>query len=197
MWSDGTRKLARSGQTELLDAWYALYTKHQHERSAADFLQKKGFQVFLPLFVTERRWKDRTKCVSLPIFPCYLFLRTSLDRKLEVLRTPGVFWLVESAGRACPVPESEIAEVRRIVQSRVRVEPHFYLTCGTQVRVRRGALTGLTGILVNVKSKNRVVVSLELLKKSIALEIDQSDLEFASSLDGTVPPAPMTIEQVA
>lgn len=166
-----------AGQTDQSEPWYAAYTKHQHEKTASQLLSGKGFQVFLPLYRAEHCWKDRNKVVSLPVFPCYLFLRTSLERRAEVLRTPGVFCLVESAGRPCEVPESEIEAVRRIAQVQARIEPHPYLKCGERVRVREGALVGIEGVLAKVRNRYRVVLSVELLQKSVAVEVDLSDLE--------------------
>jgi transcription antitermination factor NusG len=157
--------------------WYAVYTKHQHEKAVSEMLTGKGFEVFLPVYRAEHRWKDRTKVISIPVFPCYLFLRIDFDRKVEILRTPGVFWLVESGGRACAVPDSEVEAVRRITQSSAKIEPHRYLRCGDRVRVREGALAGLEGVLVQVRNGHRVVLSVELLQKSIAVEVDFSSVE--------------------
>jgi transcription antitermination factor NusG len=180
-------------------AWYAVYTKHQHEKSASDLLSRKGFTVFLPLHNAERRWKDRTKIVSLPVFPCYLFLRTNLDRKLEVLRTPGVFWLVENDGHACAIPESEIEAVRQITEKSARVEPHPYpsLKDGDFVRIRSGPLAGIQGILTNLKNRYRVVLSVEVLRKAIAVEVDLSSVEPVSSPSGIVPPPPAELRRIA
>jgi transcription antitermination factor NusG len=158
-------------------AWYAVYTKHQHEKSAADLLSRKGLEVLLPLYRTTRQWKDRAKIVSLPVFPCYLFLRTSLDRKLDVVKTPGVFWLVENGGHACSVPESDIDAIRKITASSAHAEPHPYLKCGTLVRVRSGALSGVQGILTRVKNRYRVVLSVDLLQKAVAVEVEASNVE--------------------
>src|SRR5215467_8290799 len=157
--------------------WCAIYTKHQHEKTACDLLTGKGFEVFLPLYQAKRQWKDRTKIVSLPVFPCYLFLRINLGRRLEILQTPGVFWLVESAGRTCEVPNSEIEAVRRITQSSATVEPHPCLKCGDHVRIRQGALAGIEGVLTRVRNRYRVVVSVNLLQKAIAVEVDLSMVE--------------------
>jgi transcription antitermination factor NusG len=170
--------------------WYAVYTKHQHEKNVSDLLARKGFTVFLPLYNTERRWKDRTKIVSLPIFPCYLFLRTNLDRKLDILRTPGVFWLVENDGHASAIPESEIEAVRKITENSARVEPHPYpsLKDGDFVRIRRGPLAGIQGILTRVKNRYRVVLSVEVLQKAVAVEVELSSVEPVNSPCGIVPP---------
>jgi transcription antitermination factor NusG len=179
--------------------WYALYTKHQHEKSAADLLSRKGFTVFLPLYSAERHWKDRNKVVSLPLFPCYLFLRTNLDRKLDILRTPGVFWLVENDGRACAIPESEMEAVRRITVESAVIEPHPFpsLKDGDFVRIRSGALAGIQGILINIKNRYRVVLSVEVLQKAVAVEVERSNVEPVNSPSGIVPPPPERLRQIA
>jgi len=160
--------------------WYAIYTKHQHEKVASVHLAKKGFEVLLPLYRTAHRWKDRTQVVQLPLFPCYVFLRGSLERKLEILRTPGVFWLVGSGGQATPVPQSDIEAVRKIIRDPARVEPHPLLECGDRVRVRSGPLSGLEGVLVRVKNYCRIVMSIQLLKQAVAVEVDASIVESVS-----------------
>jgi transcription antitermination factor NusG len=157
--------------------WYAAYTKHQHEKKAAAYFSRNGFEVFLPLYASANRWKDRTQIVSLPLFPCYVFLKTSLARKLDILRTPGVFGLVGTAGGAVSIPDSDLETVRRVTESRARIEPHPYLNCGDRVRVRVGPLAGAEGILTKVKNKYRVVVSIELLQKAVAVEVDLNSLE--------------------
>jgi transcription antitermination factor NusG len=162
-------------------AWYALYTKHQHEKRASDLLAKKDFEVLTPLYRATHRWKDRRKDVLLPLFPCYLFVRTTLSRKVELLRTPGIFWMVSSGGQACIVPEQDIQMVRRLSSEPERVRPHSYLSAGESIRVRGGPFAGLRGILTRVKSTFRVVLSVELLQRSVALELDASHLELCDS----------------
>ena len=159
------------------EVWYAVYTKHQHEKSATSFLTRKGFEVLLPLYRARRRWKDRMQLVALPVFPCYLFLRTRLERKLEIVQTPGVFWLVGNGGHASVVPDAEIESIRKITQSSAYFEPHPYLKSGDWVRVLAGALTGIEGILTRVKNRYRVVLSVELLQKAVAVEVDISAVE--------------------
>jgi transcription antitermination factor NusG len=157
--------------------WYAAYTRHQHEKSAAQLLTRKGFEVLLPLYRSRSRWSDRTQIVLLPLFPNYLFVQCDLDSRIQVLQTAGVCWFVSNAGVPTGVPEEEIEIVRRVVEAPVNVQPHSFLDRGDQVRVLRGPLTGLTGILMRVKNQCRVIISLELLHKSAAIEIDLSDLE--------------------
>jgi transcription antitermination factor NusG len=159
------------------NAWYAIYTKHQHEKSAADILTRKGFDILLPLYRLIRRWKDRDKSVLSPLFPCYLFVRTDLSRKVDILRTPGVFWLVESGGCACQIPDADVDEINKIVRSPAHITPHPYLKSGEWVRVRHGSLEGLEGILTRFKNQYRVVVTVEPLRKSVAVEVDISSIE--------------------
>jgi transcription elongation factor/antiterminator RfaH len=167
-------------------AWYAVYTKHQHEKAASENLRKKGFEVLLPLYPKASQWKDRKKTILIPLFPCYLFLRTDLEQRLEILKAPGVFHLVESGGRACEVPPGDIESIRKITEGRSRFEPHPFLRNGDRVRVRSGPVAGLEGILVRIKGSHRVVISVELLQKAVSVEIDVSDLEQLRERSGLV-----------
>jgi len=157
-------------------AWFAAYTKHQHEKSAADHLARKGMEIFLPTFRDVRRWNDRMKTLILPLFPCYLFVRTSMEQKLDVLKTPGIFHIVESDGKACAIPDEEIAALQRLALNE-SIQPHAFLNSGDRVRIVKGSLAGIEGILVRVKNQHRVIVSIELLRKALAVEIDLSVLE--------------------
>jgi len=165
----------------VLEAWFAVYTRFQHEKSAARVLERKAFDVLLPIYQSMHRWKDRNKMVTLPLFPCYLFLRTNIERKADVLRTPGVRWIVENGGCACPISESEIEAIRRITSVPSRVRPHPFLRHGQSVRIRSGPFAGNQGILARIKNQYRVVVSLELIQKSVAVEVDLSDIESVSA----------------
>jgi transcription antitermination factor NusG len=160
--------------------WYALYTRHQHEKVIAHSLSTKGFEVFLPLYSAARQWKDRTKQLRLPLFPCYVFLRGELNRWLDVVSTPGIHSLVGSSGRPAIIPEAEIDAVRHVVEGGITMEPHPFLKCGDQVRVRSGVLEGIEGILVRKKNLFRLVLSVQLLEKSVALEVDASTVERVS-----------------
>lgn len=157
--------------------WYALYTRHQHEKSATQILANKGFETLLPLYRVAHRWKDRTQIVQLPVFPCYTFVRTDLERRLDILRTPGVCWLVGNHGYATPIPQQEVEGVRIAFESPARLEPHPFLKYGDRVRVRAGPLAGIAGILIRTKNQYRVVLSLQLLKQSAAVEVDLAMIE--------------------
>jgi transcription antitermination factor NusG len=157
--------------------WYALHTNYQHEKAVARILAQKGFDIFLPLYDVAHRWKDRTKQLSLPLFPCYVFLQGGLDRRLHILNTPGVIGFVGWSGRAAPIPEEEIEAVLRMIESSLKVEPHPFLKCGDRVRVRSGPLQGIEGILVRKKNLFRLVLSVEMLQKSVAVEVDVTTVE--------------------
>jgi transcription antitermination factor NusG len=157
--------------------WYAVHTRHQHEKLVARTLVNKGFEVFLPLYSEIRQWRDRTKVVELPLFSCYVFLRGDLDNRLAILTTPGVHGMVASAGKLAGIPEEEIQAVRSVIENRVNVEPHPFLKCGDLVRVKYGALRGLEGFLVRKKGQARLIISVTLLERSVAAEVDSSAVE--------------------
>ncbi len=161
--------------------WWAIYTRHQHEKVVAEMLELKGLDVFLPLYQSLRRWKDRKKLLTLPLFPCYVFVRGSFNRRLQVLTTPGVHMILSHGERAAVIPEEEIEAIRRSVEGSYRVEPHPFLKCGERVRVSRGSLEGVEGILVRKKSLYRLVLSVNMLAQSVAVEIDASDVEPVSA----------------
>jgi transcription antitermination factor NusG len=181
--NNSDQKLAEARQ------WHALYTRHQHEKPVARMLSGKGHDVFLPLYTATRKWQNRTKQLCLPLFPCYVFIRGGLDRQPQILSTPGVFAVVGWAGRPAIIPDDQIEDVRQIVESSILVEPHPYMTCGDRVRIRSGTLQGLEGILVRKKNLFRLIISLEILGRSAAVEIDTSCLE-------TVAPAPYATQDI-
>ena len=168
---------SHAGHLDTPFAWYAIYTRHQHEKTVARILTDKGFETLLPLYSTVRSWKDRTKLLFLPLFPCYVFLKGGLERRLDIVRTPGIHALVSTAGRPATIPADEIEAIRRAVESSVCVEPHPFLKCGEWVRVKCGPLAGIEGILVRKKNLYRLVLSVEMLGKAAAVEVDASLVE--------------------
>ena len=158
-------------------AWYALYTRHQHERMCAQILSSKGFEVFLPLQTSIHEWSDRSRKIHIPLFPSYIFLHGGLDRRLQLLTTPGVLWLVGFAGQPGAIRHEEIEAIRKVVERCPNVEPFPFLQCGDWVRVKSGPLEGIEGILVRKKNQSRLVLSVELLQKSAAVEIDAFSVE--------------------
>jgi transcription antitermination factor NusG len=140
-------------------------------------LTAKSFDVFLPLYESTRRWKDRTKVLSLPLFPCYLFVRGGLERKLQVLTTPGIHMIIYRGDRVATIPQPEIEAIQRAVAGSYRVEPHPFLKCGMRVRVVRGALDGVEGILIRKKNLCRLILSVDMLAQSVSVEVHAADVE--------------------
>jgi transcription antitermination factor NusG len=163
-------------------AWYAIHTRHQHEKNVARGLEGKGFEVFLPLYTAIHRWKDRDKQLSLPLFPCYVFLRSPLERWQPVLTTPGVHSVLGFGGKRSMISASEIEGIRRMVGSPLKAEPHPFLKCGDRVRLRAGPLQGLEGILVRKRNVWKFLLSVEMLQRSVAVEIDASLVERVSHI---------------
>ena len=164
--------------------WYALYTRHQHEKMVHQILTNKGFNTFLPLYATTHNWKDRTKALSLPLFPCYVFLKGGIERRLQILTTPGIYGLVSSAGQPAAIPDIEIEAIRRVVESGTRVEAHPFLKCGNWVRVKCGPLTGIEGILVRKKNISRLVLSVEILGTAASIEVAAFQVEAVKAPGG-------------
>jgi transcription termination/antitermination protein NusG len=157
--------------------WHAIYVRYQHERAVTHHLERLGFPVFLPLYREVRRWSDRRKELSRPLFPGYVFFSGGLDRRLEVLNTPGVCSLVMSGGKVAVIPATELEPIGRILLSNASVAPHPFLNAGARIRVRSGPLAGLEGLVVRVKDSMRIVLSVEMLCQSVAVEVDESLVE--------------------
>jgi transcription antitermination factor NusG len=168
------------GGGQSTEGWLAIHTRYQHESLAARSLDYKGFEVFLPQYTVVRRWSDRSKELSAPLFPGYVFLRGPLEQQLKILTTPGVLGLVGFAGVPAVIPNAEIDAVRRTVEHRVQVQPYPFLKCGDWVRVKQGPLEGIEGILVRNKKQFRLVLSVQLLQQSVAVEVDAWTVERAS-----------------
>lgn len=166
--------------------WYAVYTKHQHEKKCADLLKQKSIEVYLPLYESTRRWQDRKKVLSLPLFPSYVFLWSNLEARLNILNTPGVFFIVGNTRGACPVADADIASMKAMTNSRLPIEPHPVLRSGDRVRIRRGPLAGVQGILARVNNQDRLVLSIEPLQRAVSVEVNIADVEMAGQEWGAV-----------
>jgi transcription antitermination factor NusG len=158
--------------------WFAVRTASGREKSVASQLQAKGIEEFLPVYRTRRQWSDRTRDVELPLFPGYLFCRFDFNNRLPVLITPGVQMIVGVGKLPAPVSDIEIDNLRRVVASGAAAHPHDqYLTVGERVRIREGSMAGVEGILVDVKNSWRIVLSVELLQRSVSVELDRAAIE--------------------
>ncbi|MEO5926296.1 MAG: UpxY family transcription antiterminator [Bryobacteraceae bacterium] len=154
--------------------WYALTVRHQHERQTERVLQSQGWETLVPVYRSQRQWSDRVKQIELPLFAGYVFCRFALRDRVRVEDTPGVAQIVKFNGLAAPLEDREIAEIQAICASGARLSPWPYLKAGDRVRVERGPLRGLEGTLLRDGGDARLVVSVELLQRSIAAEIDPS-----------------------
>jgi transcription antitermination factor NusG len=152
--------------------WFALHVRSRREAFVANHLQGQGFECFLPLYQSKRRWSDRLKEIEQPLFPGYLFCRLDLCNRGPLLMTPGVQQIVGVGRTPMPVEEREIESIRQVLSSGLPSLPWPYMHIGERVRVNYGSLVNLEGILVNFKGSNRVVLSVTLLQRSVALEID-------------------------
>ena len=159
--------------------WYAVLTRSNFEKRVAWELGRRGVDHFLPMIRETHQWKDRRKVVDVPVFPGYVFVHMT-DREQDrshVLRSNGAVRILGSRAAIEPIPEMEIESIRLLLRSGVPFVAHPFLREGAQVRVKKGALTDLEGVLVRFKNDSRLVVSVKLLARSIALEIDVDDVE--------------------
>jgi transcription termination/antitermination protein NusG len=159
--------------------WYAVYTCANHENRVSEQLAAHEVEHFLPVYHSVRTWRDRRVELDLPLFPGYVFVRLALRERLRVLQIPSVARLVGFGGSPSALPDEDIEILRSGLDSRLVAEPHPFLRKGRRVRVRSGPLTGMRGILLRRRGKARFVVSLELIMRSMAVEIDEADLEAA------------------
>jgi transcription antitermination factor NusG len=153
--------------------WYALSVRPRFEKVVQTHLEKRGYEAFLPTYVSRNRWSDRVKSVTVPLFPGYTFCRFDVNRRLSILTTPGVQFVVGVKRTPLPVDEREIQTLQRSLSSGQPVQPWPYIDIGQTVQIERGPLTGLSGIVVRVKNVDRLIVSVSLLMRSVAVEIDQ------------------------
>jgi transcription antitermination factor NusG len=143
----------------------------------ATALTNKEFDVFLPLYSTVRKWKDRMKELRLPLFPSYVFVRDFMARRPEMLATPGVHSMLMIGRQPADISDAEIEVLRRAVDNADTLKPHPFLVCGDRVRIKSGPLQGIEGILSRRKNLYRLIISVELLAKSAALEVDTATIE--------------------
>jgi transcription antitermination factor NusG len=157
--------------------WYAAYTNPRHEKRVAGQMDTNHIDCFVPLYRSVRRWKDRRKELELPLFPGYVFVHIALRDRLQVLQLPGVVQFVSFHGKPAALPTFEIEALRNGLARTTMVEPHPYLKMGRRVRVHSGPMAGLEGILIRRKDKFRVVLSIHMIERSVAVEVDETDVE--------------------
>ena len=156
------------------DLWFALKVRPRFERTVVAHLRYRGYDPFLPTYVVKRRWSDRVRSLELPLFPGYLFCQLDLRTRLPILTVPGVNFIVGIGRAPEPIDEQEIESLRTIVSSGLYYEPHPYLSAGQLVQVEHGALVGVVGRVMSQKSASRLIISIDLLMRSVSTEIDRS-----------------------
>jgi transcription antitermination factor NusG len=157
--------------------WYATHVCSRHEKQVLSQLQERRISCFLPVYRSVRRWKDRRKELDLVLFPGYVFVQIDLRERLRVLQLPSVVRFVSFNGQPAPLQDSEIEILSKGLASGIRAEPHPYLKVGQRVHIRSGPLAGANGILVRRKDNFRVVLSIDLIMRSVAVEVDEADVE--------------------
>jgi transcription antitermination factor NusG len=165
-------------------AWFAVQTRPRHEKKVSQGLKEKGIHCFLPLHREKRQWSDRQKWVELPLFSHYVFVRIAgtTELRVRVLQTSGV---VQFAGTPCygtPIPDEQIENLQAVVRQRIPLTPHEFLKVGERVRIRGGALNGIEGVLNAIKNDNSLVVSVDLIQKSVAIRINGFEIERINSV---------------
>jgi transcription antitermination factor NusG len=157
--------------------WYAVYTCANHEKRVSEQLAAREVQHFLPVYRSVRRWRDRRVELDLPLFPGYVFVRLALCDRLRVVNIPSVVRLVGFGALPTALPDEDVETLRAGLDPRLVAEPHPFLTEGRRVRVRSGPLEGMRGILLGRRGKARFIVSVELIMRSMSVELDEADLE--------------------
>jgi len=165
---------------EIEPRWYAAYTCANHEKRVAEQMRQRSVEHFLPQYRSLRRWKDRRIELELPLFPGYVFVRMALRERLRVLEVPSVVHIVSFGGRPVALPDEQMTRLRDGLSPSLRAGPHPYMTAGRRVRILHGALAGMEGILLRLKGSLRVVLSLDLILRSISVEMDAADITPAS-----------------
>lgn len=175
--NDVLRMEPSSPTSNLAPQWFAAYTTARHEKAVADHLAHRNIECFLPLYRSLRLWKNGCKVnVELPLFPSYIFVRIDRRQRVPVLEVPGVLWLVSAGDKPVPLPTADIDALRSAIPL-MNCEPHPYLVVGEKARIKDGVLAGMEGVLLRKKGILRVVLSLDLIAQSVAVEVDASNVE--------------------
>jgi transcription antitermination factor NusG len=157
--------------------WFAVYTVPRHEKRVAEYFELTQIESYLPLYRARRRWRDGSNAeLELPLFPGYIFVRIGRHQRVRVLDVPSVLWIVGAGREPLPLPDFEIESLRAGLHLR-NSEPHPYLVIGKRVRIKAGALAGMEGVLARKKNNFRVVLTLDHIMQSIAVEVDADELE--------------------
>ena len=159
------------------EQWYAVSVRPRHEKLVTRHLEHQGLNHFLPVYRSVRRWKDRRKELDMALFPGYVFVNLNLRDRLRVLRAPGAMQFVTFQGQPAAIPDSEIRALEASLSAGLQLQPHPYLHQGARVRLKRGPLMGAEGIMIRRKERFRLVLSIDLIMRSVVFEVDEADVE--------------------
>jgi transcription antitermination factor NusG len=158
------------------ESWFAVQVTPRHEKKIDVILGLRFHEHFLPTYQTKRKWSDRVKVIEAPLFPGYVFVRITRSLVGAVLALPGVIRIVNVGGKPCPVPEEEIEALQLVCRAKRNVCAFSHLNTGQKVRVTAGPLCGVTGIIMNWKKRDRLIINVELIMKSVSVEVDRSEV---------------------
>jgi transcription antitermination factor NusG len=167
-----------------LNGWYALHVKAKAEKAVARGIREKGYKDFLPLYQSARRWSDRIAKVEEPLFPGYVFCRAEQISRPLIITTPGIIRIVSFGDRPAVIPNREIDAITRALAWSMRAQPHSFLCQGQRARIRSGPLVGIEGIVVRTNGRCRLVLSVEALCRSIAIEVEADNVAPLDDLIG-------------
>jgi transcription antitermination factor NusG len=157
--------------------WYAVYTIVRHEKAVNSALLEKDIDTFLPLREVISQWKDRKKKVLLPLFPGYLFINSNLEDRLTILNTPGIVRILGVTGSPIPIPDEQVEAIKKLIESRLPYDPYPYYNEGKMVMVVNGPLQGVVGRILQKRTSNKLILSVDLIKRSVSVEVQAEDVE--------------------
>ncbi len=160
--------------TSSLHPWFAIRVKPKREKSVHQNLSAKGYEAFLPLYLSRRKYGDRFKNFHLPLFAGYTFCRFDPSDRLPILKTESVLYILADAGKLAAVPDHEIAALQTAVNSKLALEPHPFVQIGDRIQIAEGPLRDTEGILLKVKDREHLIVSVTMLQRSVAIQIDRN-----------------------
>jgi len=165
-----------------INSWFAVHVLANHEFSVALMLCHKGYDNFVPTYSVRRLWSDRTKRLERPLFPGYVFCRTEYGKIGLIVTTPGVRQIVSCGGKPCIVPEAEINVLKQVIASKTNISPYPYLKLGQRVEIKEGPLAGITGIVMQIKNRRHLIVSVDVVMKSVMIDMDLINVASIASI---------------
>ena len=178
---ESTSEIPPSEFSQDESSWYAVHTMARHEKRVAAQFEEKRVCTFLPLLHQVHRWSDRRSVVEIPMFSCYAFVRMvqTVEERLKVLRTPGVLGFVGSEKQGTSIPDGQIESLRKAISEKVPCLPHQFISVGKRVRIRGGSLNGVEGIFMRHGADQSLVISVDLLQRSVSIRVEGYDIELA------------------